>query len=44
MTTIERPVSLSGSIVFTRPTGTPEIRTSASVASAVASANEVWKR
>ena len=44
MTTIERPVSLSGSIVLTRPTGTPEMRTSASVASWVASANETSTR
>jgi hypothetical protein len=44
ITTIERPVFLSGSIDLTLPTGTPEMRTSASVASAVASANEVLKR
>ena len=35
---------LSGSIVFTLPTGTPEIRTSASVESCVASANDAVKR
>ena len=34
------PVFLSGSIVLTLPTGTPEIRTSASCASCVASAND----
>jgi hypothetical protein len=44
MTTSERPVFLSGSIVLTLPTGTPEIRTSASWASCVASENEAVKR
>jgi hypothetical protein len=44
ITTFERPVCLSGSIVFTLPTGTPEMRTSASCASCVASENDAVKR
>jgi hypothetical protein len=44
MTTSERPVRRSGSIVLTLPTGTPEIRTSASMASVVASANDACTR
>ena len=44
MTTMERPVVLSGSIVLTLPTGTPEMRTSASWASWVASENEAVMR
>src|SRR5690349_11183873 len=44
MTTSARPVFLSGVIVLTLPTGTPEIRTSASSASCPASAKDVWKR
>src|SRR3954463_11780410 len=44
MTTSARPVCLSGSIVLTLPTGTPEMRTSASCASCGASANEAGKR
>jgi hypothetical protein len=39
-----RPVCLSGSIALTLPTGTPEIRTSASVDSCVASANDTLTR
>ena len=42
--TIERPVSVSGSIALTLPTGTPEIRTSASVASCDAWANDAVTR
>src|SRR3954452_5984290 len=44
ITATERPVDLSGSIDLTLPTGTPEIRTSASLASWVASAKDTWKR
>ncbi len=44
MTAVERPVLLSGSIDLTLPTGTPEIRTSASWASDVASLNATSKR
>jgi hypothetical protein len=39
-----RPVFASGSIALTLPTGTPEMRTSASVASWDASANEALIR
>ena len=42
--TSERPVLASGSIALTLPTGTPEIRTSASVASCDASANDALTR
>jgi hypothetical protein len=44
MTALERPVFGSFSTVLTLPTGTPEIRTSASWASCVPSANETSKR
>ena len=40
----ERPEDGSVSSSFTRPTETPEMRTSASWESWVASANDVWKR
>ena len=43
-TTRERPVRASGSIDLTFPTGTPEMRTSASVESCEASANEAVTR
>jgi hypothetical protein len=42
--TMERPVFVSGWIALTFPTGTPEIRTSASVASCDASANDALTR
>jgi hypothetical protein len=42
--TSERPVLPSGSIALTLPTGTPEMRTSASVASCDASANDALSR
>jgi hypothetical protein len=42
--TSERPVFLSGWMSLTLPTGTPEMRTSASLASVVASGKLTTKR